>query len=106
MLPTLSTTFERVLLPQLSRRLLQYIPEEQFGFVPNTGTADVGIAIADQIATTLEARDELRVVALDLGEHSTEYGGEDCWHICGRWVLEVEPSSLSAVIYLSDFSWL
>ena len=65
MLPTLSTTFERVLLPQLSRRLLQYIPEEQFGFVPNTGTADVGIAIADQIATTLEARDELRVVALD-----------------------------------------
>ena len=65
MLPTLSTTFERVLLPQLSRRLLQYISEEQFGFVPNTGTADVGIAIADQIATTLEARDELRVVALD-----------------------------------------
>ena len=40
-------------------------PEEQFGFMPNTGTADVGIAIADQIATTLEARDELRVVALD-----------------------------------------
>ena len=64
-LPTLSTTFERVLLPQLNRRLLQYIPEEQFGFMPNTGTVDVGIAIADQIATTLEARDELRVVALD-----------------------------------------
>ena len=64
-LPTLSTTFKQILLPQLSRRLLQYIPEEQFGFVPNTGTADVGIAIADQIATTLEARDELRVVALD-----------------------------------------
>ena len=39
-LPTLSTTFERELLPQLSRRLLQYIPEEQFGLVPNTGTAD------------------------------------------------------------------
>ena len=33
--------------------------------MPNTGTADVGIAIADQIAITLEARDELRVVALD-----------------------------------------
>ena len=33
--------------------------------MPNTGTADVGIAIADQIATTLEAREELRVVALD-----------------------------------------
>ena len=32
--------------------------------MPNTGTADVGIAIADQIATTLEA---LRVVTLDFG---------------------------------------
>ena len=63
---TLSTTFERVLLSQLSRRLLQYIPEEQFGFVPNTGIADVEIAITDQIATTLEARDELRVVMLDI----------------------------------------
>ena len=41
-LPTLSNTFERVLLPQLRKRLLQYIPDEQFGFVPNSGTADVG----------------------------------------------------------------
>ena len=65
-LPTLSTTFERVLLPQLRKRLLQYIPDEQFGFVPNTGTADVGVVIADEAATALEAREELRVVALDL----------------------------------------
>ena len=41
-LPTLSNTFERVLLPQLRKQLLQYIPDEQFGFVPNSGTADVG----------------------------------------------------------------
>ena len=54
-LPTLSTTFERVLLPQLRKRLLQYIPDEQFGFMPNTDTADVGVVIADEVATALEA---------------------------------------------------
>ena len=65
-LPTLSTTFERVLLPQLRSCLLPYIPDEQFGFVPGTGTADVGVIIADEVATALEAREELRVVALDI----------------------------------------
>ena len=34
--------------------------------MPNTGTADVGVVIADEAATALEAREELRVVALDL----------------------------------------
>ena len=50
----------------MRKRLLQYIPDEQFGFVPNTGTADVGVAIADEIAIALEAREELRGAALDL----------------------------------------
>ena len=65
-LPTLSTTFERVLLPQLRSRLLPYIPDEQFGFVPGAGTADVGIVITNEIAEALEAREELRVVALNI----------------------------------------
>ena len=47
-------------------RLLQYIPDEQFGFVPNTGIADVGVVIAGEVATALETREELRVVVLDL----------------------------------------
>ena len=64
-LPTLST-FERVLLPQLRSCLLPYIPDEQFGFVPGTGTADVGVIIVDEVATALEAHEELRVVALDI----------------------------------------
>lgn len=67
--------FERVLLPQLRKQLLQYIPDEQFGFVPNIGTADVGVVITDEIATALEAREELRIVALDLMGHSTGCGG-------------------------------
>jgi len=38
--PTLATTFERVLIPQLSVFLLPHIPEEQFGFIPDTSTLD------------------------------------------------------------------
>ncbi|CAN0065010.1 unnamed protein product, partial [Heterosigma akashiwo] len=64
-LPTLATTFERVLMPQLSSFLYEHIPPEQFGFLRGTGTADVGVIIADQIARSLEARKDVRLVALD-----------------------------------------
>jgi hypothetical protein len=42
------------------------MPDEQFGFVPGTGTADVGVILADEIAAALEAQEELRIVALDI----------------------------------------
>jgi hypothetical protein len=64
-LPTLATTFERVLMPQLSAFLLPHIPEEQFGFIPDTGTLDVGAVLADQIAQALQAKKDVRLVALD-----------------------------------------
>ena len=66
MLSSPSLTFERVLLPQLRNRLLPFIPDEQFGFIPGSGTPDVGIIIADKIATALEAHEELRIVAFDI----------------------------------------
>ena len=58
-LPTLATTFERVLMPQLSGFLLPHIPEEQFGFIPDTGTLDVGAVLADQIAQALQAKKDV-----------------------------------------------
>jgi len=60
-LPTLATTFERVLMPQLSAFLLPHIPEEQFGFIPDTGTLDVGAVLADQIAQALQAKKDVRL---------------------------------------------
>jgi hypothetical protein len=64
-LPTLATTFERVLMPQLSSFLIEHIPPNQFGFLPGTGTLDVGVILADQISRALEARKDVRLVALD-----------------------------------------
>ncbi|CAM9923565.1 unnamed protein product, partial [Heterosigma akashiwo] len=64
-LPTLATTFERVLMPQLASFLIEHIPSNQFGFLPDTGTLDVGVILADQISRALEARKDVRLVALD-----------------------------------------
>ena len=61
----LATTFERVLMPQLSAFLLPHIPEEQFGFIPGTGTLDVGAVLSDQIAQALQTKKDVRLVALD-----------------------------------------
>ena len=55
LLPTLATTFDRVLMPQLSVFLLPQIPEEQFGFIPDTGTLDVGAILADHICSSSTA---------------------------------------------------
>ena len=52
-------------MPQLSSFILQHIPNEQFGFIPRYGTMDVGVIIADKIATALEAREEVKIIALD-----------------------------------------
>ncbi|CAM9758002.1 unnamed protein product, partial [Heterosigma akashiwo] len=41
------------------------IPEEQFGFIPDTGTLDAGAVLADQIAQALQAKKDVRLVALD-----------------------------------------
>ena len=38
----------------------------QFGFAPGSGVSDAGILLADEIASTLNDREELRVVSLDL----------------------------------------
>jgi len=64
-LPTLATTFERVLMKQLSSFLFGHIPPNQFGFLPGTGTVDVGVILADRISLALEARKDVRLVALD-----------------------------------------
>ena len=65
-LSVLSSSFERTILPQLHRRLLRFIPPEQFGFVPGAGVPDAGVLLADEIASALEDREELRIVSLDL----------------------------------------
>ena len=65
-LSVLSSSFERATLPQLRRRLFQFIPPEQFGFVPGAGVPDAGVLLVDEIASTLEDREELRIVSLDL----------------------------------------
>ncbi|CAM9353205.1 unnamed protein product, partial [Heterosigma akashiwo] len=64
-LPTLATTFERVLMKQLSSFLFGHIPPNQFGFLPGTGTVDVGVILADRFSLPLEARKDVRLVALD-----------------------------------------
>ncbi|CAM9689283.1 unnamed protein product, partial [Heterosigma akashiwo] len=64
-LPTLATTFERVLMKQLSSFLFGHIPPNQFGFLPGTGTVDVSVILADRISLALEARKDMRLVALD-----------------------------------------
>ncbi|CAN0050088.1 unnamed protein product, partial [Heterosigma akashiwo] len=64
-LPTLATTFERVLMLQLASFLIEHIPSNQFGFLPDTGTLDIGVILADQISRALEARKDVRLVALD-----------------------------------------
>ena len=64
-LSTLATTFERVLMPQLSAFLLPHIPEEQYWFIPDTGTLDVGAVLADQIAQVLMTKKGVRIVVLD-----------------------------------------
>ena len=52
-------------MPQLIVFLLPHIPEEQFGFIPDTGTLDVGAVLADQLAQALQAKKDVRLVALD-----------------------------------------
>ena len=53
-------------MPQLSSFLYEHIPTEQFGFLRGTGTAYIGVIIADhQIARSLEAKKDVRLVALD-----------------------------------------
>ena len=52
-------------MPQLSAFLLRHIPEEQFGFIPGTGTLDVGAVLANQIAQALQAEKDVRLVALN-----------------------------------------
>ena len=64
-LPTLATTFERVLIPQVSVLLIAHIAEKQFGFIHGTGTLDIGIILADQTAQALQARKRMQIVALD-----------------------------------------
>ena len=84
-LPTLDTTFERVHMPQLSAFVLPHIPEEQLGFIPpGIGTLDVGAVLTDQIAQPLQAKKDVRLVALDFkGAFSTRCGGAGFSHIFG-----------------------
>jgi hypothetical protein len=65
-MPTLSTTFERVLAKQVKNKIIPFIPQEQFGFMPQCSTSDVGVVLADAAACALNDREELRMVALDI----------------------------------------
>ena len=60
MLPTLTTTLEKVILPELRSHLLAYIPDEQFGCEPWSGTANIEVIIANEVAVVLEACEEQR----------------------------------------------
>ncbi|CAN0040516.1 unnamed protein product, partial [Heterosigma akashiwo] len=64
-LPTLATMFERVLMKQLSSFFFRHIPPDQFGFLPGTGTVIVCVILADTTSLALEARKDVRLVALD-----------------------------------------
>ena len=48
-------------MPQLSACLLPHIPEQQFGFIPDTGTLNVGAVLADQIAQALQAKKDVQL---------------------------------------------
>ena len=52
-------------MPQLALLLIEHIPPNQFGFLPDTGTLDVGVIFADQISLALEARKDVWLVVLD-----------------------------------------
>jgi len=65
-LPTLSRVFERVLVPQLCKRIIQHIPSEQFGFVKGSNTLDARLSLASTIMSALNQRAEVRLVALDI----------------------------------------
>ena len=82
-LRTSAITFEKVLMPQLSSFLLRHIPYEQFGFIPNSGTNDVGVILADEIAQSLENRIELYCLLLIFVVLLTRCGGEDYSNIYG-----------------------
>ena len=79
---------------QLSSFLFGHIPPNQFGFLPGTGTVDVGVILADTISLALEARKDVRLAALDFkGAFDKRCGGGVCLLICGRWVCAPRPSS-------------
>ena len=52
-LPTLSRVFEQLLISQLQRRILPFIPSEQFGFLAGSSTSDAGISLASTIASAI-----------------------------------------------------
>ena len=83
-LSTLATAFEMVLMPQLSAFLLPHIPEEQLGFIPDTGTLDVGAVLSDQMAQALQAKKDVRLeLSLISRGLSTRCGGVSFSHIFG-----------------------
>ena len=65
-LSTLSRVFEQLLMTQLWRRILPFIPSQQFGFLKGSSTSDAGIFLATMIASAINQRAEVRLVALDI----------------------------------------
>ena len=65
-LPTLSRVFEQLLMTQLRCRILPFIPSEQFGFLKGSSTSDAGISLATTVASAINQRAEVRLVALDI----------------------------------------
>ena len=75
-LPTLSRVFERLFLPQLSRRIHPHIPKEQFGFMKGSSTSDAGVLLALLLQQlTRELRQDWQPWILR--GHLIVYGGED-----------------------------
>ena len=50
---------------QLQCRILPFIPSEQFGFLKGSCTSDAGISLASTIASAINQRAEVRLVALE-----------------------------------------
>ena len=65
-LPTLSRVFERLLAPQLRRRIDPHIPQEQFGFMRGSSASDAGVSLASIVTAAINQRAEARLVALDI----------------------------------------
>ena len=62
----LPRVFEQLLMTQLQRHILPFIPSEQFGFLKGSSTSDAGISLASTIASAINQRAEVRLVALDV----------------------------------------
>ena len=56
------------MVPQLRQHVDPHIPQEQFGFIRGSSALDAGVCLALTIATTINQRAEVQLMALDIKE--------------------------------------